>query len=177
MLDLVIRQEEESDYAASEEVVRRAFEKEEFSDQTEHLLVQNLRKGESFVPELSIVALADGRLVGHILFTEISIGKHRQAGKWLALAPVSVLPELQNQGVGSRLIQFGHHCAESLGYQAIHVIGHEDYYPKFGYEIAAKYGITLKFEVPEVNSMIYEVVAGALNGVSGEIHYPAPFGL
>ena len=177
MLDLVIRQEQESEHNVVQEVVRRAFQNEEYSDKTEHILVQNLRKSDSFIPELSIVGLVNERIVGHILFTEISIGEHKLSGEWLAMAPVSVLPELQNRGIGGRLINYGHKRAKELGFKAIHVIGHENYYPRFGYVTAAEFGIAPKFEIPEVNSMICELVANALVGVSGEIQYAEPFGL
>ncbi len=174
---LLIRQEKKSEHRETVEVIRKAFEKEEYSDKTEHVLVQNLRRCSAFVPELSIVAVAKKRIVGHILFTRISIGVNESSDEWLALAPVSVLPEVQNQGIGGLLIEYGHKRAIDLGFKAIHVIGHENYYPRFGYEMASKHDISPSFEVPEANNMIIELMPGSLDGVNGEIKYAPPFGL
>ncbi|MCD8391952.1 MAG: N-acetyltransferase, partial [Cloacibacillus porcorum] len=88
--------------------MERAFENAEHRDGTEHELVARLRKSGVFVPELSLVAEEEGRIVGHIMFTRIGLGEARA----LALAPLSVLPEFQRRGVGSRLMAEGHRIAK-----------------------------------------------------------------
>lgn len=98
---MVIRQETEKDYDEVYAVVKAAFERAEHSDGNEQDLVAALRKGGAFVPELSLVAQKDGRIVGHILLTKGSVGSRDV----LVLAPLSVLPENQSQGIGSALME------------------------------------------------------------------------
>jgi len=128
-MNLNIRQEVARDYAAVRGVTQRAFEGLAVSDQTEHRLVNRLRRSPYFVPELSLVAEVDGQIVGHILFTKVNIEKEGTPVKTLTLAPVSVLPAYQRKGIGGKLIEEGHRIARSLGYDLIVLVGHEDYYP------------------------------------------------
>ena len=123
-----IRKETATDYEAVYSVVKRAFESAEHADGNEQDLVNALRKGDAFIPELSLVAEADGKIVGHIMFTRATVD-----GKpVLALAPLSVLPEYQRKGIGKALIQEGHKIAKELGYTHAIVLGSEKYYPKAG---------------------------------------------
>ncbi|MEJ7223358.1 N-acetyltransferase, partial [Staphylococcus epidermidis] len=92
------------DYRDTEEVVRKAFENETYSDQSEHTLVAKLRKSEVFVPDLSLVAVYEDKIIGHILLSKILIDTEDKKVESLALAPISVLPEYQNKGVGRKLI-------------------------------------------------------------------------
>ena len=98
---LEIRQENKNDYVEVYNVVKKAFETAEHSDGNEQDLVEALRKSTSFIPELSLVAVVDNKIVGYILFTKIKIGKNEE----LALAPLAVLPEYQRQGIGKELIK------------------------------------------------------------------------
>lgn len=107
----------------------------EHSDHQEQFLVERLRKSDAFIPELSLVAEDEkGTIAGHILLTKLSIENDSETYESLALAPVSVKPEFQNQGIGGQLIREGHRVAQRLGYQSVILIGHENYYPKFGYK-------------------------------------------
>ena len=101
---MLIRKEEPRDYEAVYFIVKNAFESAEHSDGTEQNLVTALRKGDAFIPELSLVAEIDGKIVGHILFTRATVGKDTV----LVLAPLSVLPEYQRKGIGISLIKEGH---------------------------------------------------------------------
>jgi predicted N-acetyltransferase YhbS len=170
-MDLLIRQEEEKDHDAVYQVVKTAFETMELADGDEQDLVNRLRKGEAFIPELSLVAEYDGKIIGHILFTKMKIGAHPS----LALAPVAVLPEYQNRGVGGKLIVEGHRIAKELGYRSVIVVGHPRYYPRFGYQRASQCKITAPFEVPDEAFMVLELVEGGLTGVSGMIEYAPEF--
>ena len=98
---LTIRQENKNDYEEVYNVIKTAFETAEHSDGNEQDLVVALRKSDNFIPELSLVAVMNNKIVGYILFTKIKIGKQEE----LALAPLGVLPEYQKQGIGSALIQ------------------------------------------------------------------------
>lgn len=174
-MNKTIRIEESKDYQVVENIVRLAFESEEMSDHREHLLVNRLRQSKDFVPELSLVCEVDGEVVGHILFTKIKIVSSSTVFESLALAPVSVLPKYQKQGIGGALITEGHKQAKKLGYKSVVVLGHEAYYPKFGYQRASQYGIRLPFDVPDQNSMAIELVPYALDEVSGVVEYPKEF--
>ena len=107
---LKIRQENIEDYEEVYQVIKTAFETAEHSDGNEHDLVAALRNSNGFIPELSLVAMKENKIVGYILFTKIKIGEYEE----LALAPLGVLPEYQRQGVGSELIKEGHRIAKKI---------------------------------------------------------------
>ncbi|WP_433765957.1 GNAT family N-acetyltransferase [Flavobacterium ginsenosidimutans] len=174
-MEVTLRQENKNDFESVFQLIEKAFEKEEYSDHKEQFLVERLRKSEAFIPELSIVAELDGKIVGHILFSKLQIKNEYQTFPSLALAPVSVLPEFQGKGIGSKLILHGHEIAKSLGYNSVILLGHQDYYPRFGYELCEKYNIKMPFDVPAENCMIIELTENALSGISGEVVYPSEF--
>ena len=175
MKELVIRQETVADYDRVSEIIEEAFRNEEYSDQKEHILVDSLRKSEAFIPELSLIAEYQGTIIGHILLTRIKIRRDDKSFESLALAPVSVAPNYQNMGVGGKLIKQAHKIVKALHYKSIVVLGHEAYYPKFGYELAGKYGIKIPFEAPDENCMVIELVEDGLQGVSGIVEYAGEF--
>lgn len=123
-----IRQETPADYDQVYDLVQEAFASAEHRDGTEQDLVAALRRGGAFIPQLSLVAEADGQLAGHILFTEGEVG----GVTVLILAPLSVRPAFQRMGVGTALIQEGHKIARALGYPYSLVLGSETYYPRSG---------------------------------------------
>lgn len=167
-----IRQAEARDWAAIYEVVRDAFSSAEHADGNEQDLVNALRKGEAFIPKLSLVAEENGKIIGHIMFTKAKVGTEGV----LALAPLSVLPAYQRQGVGSALIRKGHEIAQRLGYNYVVVLGSEKYYPGFGYIEADTLGIKAPFDVPRENFMAYKIrdEAAAVHGV---MEYAKEFGI
>lgn len=174
----LIRTETESDRYAVEEVVRQAFVGVENSDGSEPDLVARLRKSDSFVPELSLVADLNGLIVGHILFTKVEVvGDDEQIHRSLALAPVSVLPSFQRQGIGSTLIEEGHARARALGFTSVILLGHADYYPRFGYKKASTWSIRPPFDVPDECFMAIELTESALGNTQGRVKYPPEFGL
>ena len=146
---LNIRTERIDDYEQVFRVITEAFKTAEHSDGNEADLVCRLRKSPSFIPELSLVALEDNAVVGHILFSKAYVGDTTV----LALAPLSVLPSYQNRGIGLALIRYGHKIAKNLGYGFSVVLGHAGYYPKAGYVPAGRYGIKAPFAVPDENFM------------------------
>ena len=140
-----IRQENIKDYEEVYNVIKRAFETAEHRDGNEHDLVNELRKGDSFIPKLSLVAIKENKIVGYILFTKIKIGEYEE----ITLAPLAVLPEYQKQGIGSKLIEEGHRIAKELGYDFSVVLGYPEYYSKSGYIPASRYGIKAPFIVDD----------------------------
>ena len=167
-----IRQENKEDYEEVYNVVKRAFESAEHSDGNEQDLVVNLRKSQNFIPELSLVAIQDKRIVGYILFTKINIGEYKE----LALAPLAVLPEYQKQGIGKKLIKEGHKIAKKLGYHYSIVLGSEKYYSKSGYVPASRYGIKAPFEVSNENFMAIKLNDTNFK-ISGTVEYAKEFGI
>ena len=170
-----IRQEIPTDYKIVAEIIESAFKNEPYSDQTEHLLVERLRYTKAFIPELSLVAEYRGQVVGHILLTKIKIKDGHFSFDSLALAPVSVKPNFQGKGIGGQLINKAHEAARALGLNSIVLIGHENYYPRFGYERASKYGIKLPFEAPDKNCMVIALTKNGLDGVRGMVENPKTF--
>ena len=169
---LIIRQENLGDYNEVYNVIKEVFQNAEHSDGNEQDLVVELRKSKSFIPELSLVAVEDDRIVGHILFTKAYV----QDVEVLALAPLSVLPDYQNKGIGLSLIATGHDIARKLGYEYSVVLGHPKYYPKAGYIPASKYGIKAPFEVEDESFMAINL-AGGQHKLNGVIEYDKAFGI
>lgn len=169
---LTIRAEQIGDFKQVHHVITEAFKTAEHSDGNEAELVNKLRESLSFIPELSLVAIADDIIVGHILFTKAYVNTTTV----LALAPLSVLPEYQNQDIGQALIRQGHKIAQKLGYRYSVVLGHAKYYPKIGYIPASRYGINAPFEIPEENFMAICFDKQNLQ-LNGTIKYDDAFGI
>lgn len=175
---ITIRQEEKKDHPQVFQLTEEAFREMEQSDHQEQFLVEKLRESEAFIPELSLVAEDEkGTIAGHILFTKIKIVNEEKSFASLALAPVSVKPEFQNQGIGAKLILEGHRIAEELGYESVILIGHEKYYPRFGYKKTSNFGISFPFDIPEENGMAVELVKDGLKDRKGVVKYPHEFGI
>ena len=93
----------------------------------------------------------------------------------LAVAPLAVLPEYQNRGIGGMLLKEAHKRAAALGYGTAVLLGHKDYYPRFGYRKAEDYGIKFPFDVPSEYCQVIELIPNALEGINGIVRYPAVF--
>ncbi|QIW20042.1 GNAT family N-acetyltransferase [Bacillus thuringiensis] len=171
---VTIRQEQQNDYRKTEEVVQQAFLHEEFSDKKEHELVSRIRKCDAFIPELSIVAV-DEEIVGHILLSKIKIEQGATSVESLALAPISVARGHQKKGIGGKLIGAALEKAKELGYGSVVVLGHPEYYPKFGFKKASEWNIKAPFEVPDEVFMVIELSENALQGVEGIVQYSSAF--
>lgn len=169
---MFIRQEEIKDYKIVYSVIKKAFSCAQHTDGNEHNLVDALRSSKAFIPELSLVAEINGKIVGHIMFTKANIDNNVV----LALASLSVLPEYQKKGVGTALIKEGHKIAKKLGYGYSIVLGSEKYYPKTGYLPANRFGIKPSFDVPEENFMVYKINKDAFN-IHGIVKYAKEFGI
>ena len=153
-------------------MIKEAFATAEHADGNEQELADALRKSRAFVPELSLVAEDHGEIIGHILFTEAKVGEDTV----LALAPLSVKPGDQRQGVGAALVRQGHKIAGELGYSWSLVLGSETYYPKFGYVPAEKVGIQVPEGFPSPNFMAARLREEAAP-VKGKVAYAREFSL
>lgn len=177
-MDVNIRTEAEKDFKVVFELVKNAFKNEEYSDHQEHYLVERLRDSDAFVPELSLVAEINKEIVGYILLTKIKIiDVNVNSYDSLALAPVAVLPKFQSKGIGRKLIEMAHKKAKDLGFSSVILLGHENYYPRFGYKQAKEFGIKLPFDVPDANCMVIELMENGLQNVEGTVKYPKEFGI
>lgn len=176
-MNITIRQEQIEDYATTEKVVETAFKGMELSDEKEHKLVARIRRAKVFIPELSLIAVHEDtkEIIGHILLSKIKIVNQEHAVESLALAPVSVLPDYQKEGIGKRLMHEALNKAKELGYKSIVVMGHPEYYPKFGFKRASFWDIKAPFEVPDEAFMALELEQHALDNVSGVVEYPSVF--
>lgn len=168
---IIIREEKQEDQGAVFSINEQAFGRKE-----EALLVDRLRGSTAFIPALSLVAVYENKLIGHILFTRIKItAAGQREATALALAPLAVLPEYQKMGAGTLLVEKGMAKATLLGYNAVIVLGHAHYYPRFGFVPVEKWNITAPFEVPAASFMGKELVPHALDHVAGVVTYAPEF--
>lgn len=163
----MVRAEEQKDRSAV-----RAVNVSAFPTSAEADLVDVLR--EQADPMVSLVAEEDGVVIGHVLFSPVSLPDH-PALKIMGLGPVAVLPTHQRKGVGLALTQAGLEQCRSLGFGAVVVLGHPEYYPRFGFSPSVHFGIGCKYEVPVEAFMALELQPDYLRGASGTIQYHAAF--
>ena len=175
--EVTIRLLVEGDVDTVYELIKAAFAEVPESDHSEPDLVRRLREDPAYIPDLELVAEMDQKVVGHILLTKVQISYGDSSKEALALAPVSVLPELHGRRIGAALIRDAHRRAAELGFHLIVLIGHPTYYPRFGYQKASDYGIKVTFPVPDEAVMVHELVPGALDEYEGTIRFAEAFGL
>ncbi|MCI3922152.1 N-acetyltransferase [Paenibacillus sp. TRM 82003] len=169
---MIIRTEEIKDYPDVYALNHEAFGGRD----DESRLIERIRRSEFFIPELSLVAEADGRIVGHILLSKASIVDEEKTYEVIVLAPIAVTPDVQKTGIGGKLIQEGLQRCRELGYSLVLLIGHPEYYPKFGFTPARQYQLELRqFEVPDPVFMVCELAEGTLGHIKGELMYPSAF--
>ncbi len=161
---LEIREELPEDLAAIREVNNRAF-----GQVQEGNIVDALRSNGATL--LSLVATVDGQLVGHIMYSPITIGDATGA----ALGPMSVLPEHQRHGIGSKLVEEGTRKIRDAGYPFIIVLGHANFYPRFGFKPASTFGVKCEWPVPDDALMLLVLNQTTMQGISGLAKYRHEF--
>ena len=166
---ITIRAETPEDFPAVRRVNELAFE-----GPAEAALVDALRPASD--PQVSLVAVAGGQVVGHIFFSPVAVESGDSGPPAMGLAPMAVLPEYQRRGVGSRLVREGLEECRRLGCRAVFVLGHPEYYPRFGFVPAAPRGLRSEYDVPEEAFMVAELLPGALGGMRGLVKYRPEFG-
>jgi putative acetyltransferase len=164
---VLIRNEEEKDYPAV-----RALNASAFESLAEANLVDALRK--QVRPVISLVAEDNKKIVGHIMFSPVSLSGHPSL-KIMGLAPMAVARAHRNKGIGSSLVRAGLERCKELGFGAVVVLGHPGYYPRFGFSPSARFGIDCEFEAPEEAFMVVELQPNYLHSKSGTIKYYATF--
>lgn len=166
----LIREKTAGDHEAIRAVNRLAFGGEE-----EAALVDRLRADGLAVA--SLVAVEGGEVVGHILFSGLSLETNRGAIPAVSLAPMAVRPEWQRKGIGSALVRAGLAWCRARGKAVVIVLGHPGYYPRFGFSAELASRIECPFPGAGDAWMALELTPGALSGVTATVRYPAAFGL
>jgi len=151
----------------------RHVNEEAFGQENESKLIEKLRN--RGVLTISLVAVQDGEIVGHIAFSPVVIEAGLSSFEAISLAPMAVLPAYQRKGIGSQLVRVGLEECRRLGHEIIVVLGHPDYYPRFGFVLARPKGIDCEFEAPDEAWMVLELREGALAGRSGTVKFQPEF--
>ncbi len=165
---VAIRPETPQDSAAIRNVNEEAF-----GSSVEADLVEKLRSRQAYT--ISLVATDGDNVIGHIIFSPVTIESGNTSFGALGLGPMAVLSSYQRKGVGSQLVREGLQECRRLGHEIVVVLGHSDYYPRFGFIPAKPRGIECEFEVPDEAWMILELHEGALSGRSGVVKYQPEF--
>jgi putative acetyltransferase len=160
-----IREERADDVAAVRELSRRAFGQDQESN-----IVDALRANDAAL--LSLVATLNDRVVGHIMYSPVTVGGNV---KGAALGPMAVLPEYQRHGIGSKLIEAGNRKLKDASCPFIIVVGHADYYPRFGFRPASEHGIKCEWDIPDDVFMLLVLDQAKMEGVSGLAKYRDEF--
>ena len=165
---LIVRLETPEDKAAI-----RHINEEAFGRKVEAEIIEKLRNRGALT--ISIVAIQDAEIVGHIAFSLVNVESERSSFEAMALAAMAVLPVYQSKGIGSLLVQTGLEKCRDLGHDIVVVVGHPNYYPRFGFVPAKPKGIECKFEVPNEAWMVLELRKGALAGRRGTVRFQPEF--
>jgi putative acetyltransferase len=163
-MQIEIREENPGDVATI-----RGLNKLAFGQEQEGNIVDALRSNEAAL--LSLVATLNGGVVGHIMYSPLSLGDVIGAG----LGPMAVLPKHQRQGIGSKLVEAGNQRLEEAGCPFIIVVGHANFYSRFGFRRASTYGITCEWDVPDDVFMVLVLDQVKMHGVSGLAKYRPEF--
>jgi putative acetyltransferase len=183
--DITIRAEIVNDYEEIDNLVTRSFtEGTDYSDGTDIIaLIKEIRAGQYYIPELSLVAEMNGKMVGHFMFSHFPLSTSAKEANYdrsivktdiVMLAPVSVHADFFRQGVGSTMIELGIKKVKENGYKGIQVEGNPAFYNKLGFVTSSKYNIypTSGWPVTNPECMMYmETYPGSLEGISGYVIY------
>jgi putative acetyltransferase len=167
VIAMQIRNEIPADHSSVHALNVAAFESPVEAD-----LVEALR--ESADPLISLVAVEDEKLIGHILYSPVTLTGHPEL-KCMGLAPMAVSAEHQKTGVGTALITEGLKRCRDLGIEVVVVLGHPDYYPRFGFTPTVEYGINSEYDVPAEVFMLLELQPDSLAGKTGTACYHPVF--
>ena len=165
---IVIRHEQPEDIAVIHQINEQAF-----GQPAEANLVDALRRNGNAI--LSLVADDNGRVIGHILFSPVVIDTGENLFSGIGLAPLAVSPERQNEGIGSLLVEQGLRECREAGHPFVVVLGHPNYYPRFGFVPTSRYNVKSEYDVRDEVFMIQELQQGSLLGVAGTAKYQPEF--
>jgi predicted N-acetyltransferase YhbS len=180
-MNVIIRLENENDYREVENLTREAFWDLYHPGCSEHLIAHKIRKSSSFIPGLDFVAVQDdscagAQIVGNIIYSRSKVvDQDSHAHEVITFGPLSVLPALQKQGIGSALITHTKELAQNMGYKAIVIFGNPAYYQRFGFENAGKFRISTSDGLNFEAFMALELYKGSLQGINGRFYADPAF--
>jgi predicted N-acetyltransferase YhbS len=166
-MEIELRREEEKDYRLVEELTREAFWNVYSPGCCEHSLIHNLRNTKEFIQELDFVAIHNNKIVGNIIYVKTKVKDDGKEHRVLTFGPISVLPEYQNKGIGSKLINHTIELAKRMGRKAIIIYGYPGYYNRFGFKPSKEYNITNRDKKYPAALLALELYTDALNGIKG----------
>jgi len=166
-----IRQEKPSDYNEVYELVKISFAANSDDDGTTSDYLNEIRKKDTFIPELSLVAEEDGKIIGQIVLYKMNIDTKDEKFTELLLSPICVHPKYFRKGIARAMIENAFNIAKGLGYKAVFLCGDPELYKKFGFRPSFEYNIFhINDELKNAEwCMAYELVEGCLNGMIGTV--------
>jgi putative acetyltransferase len=165
---MTIREETKADFPEIAALTQAAF-----GGNYEATLIEKLRAAHLVI--VSLVAVEQGSVVGHILFSKLDVEVDGRLVRAAALAPLAVQPERQRRGFGSKLVEAGLQVLRDRGYEAVIVLGHPDYYPRFGFSPSLTASLVALFSGRAFMGL--ELMSGSLSGSRGSVEYPEAFGV
>lgn len=171
-MNFKIRKTKAADYPSILDTVRAAFDEARSEEQENTDLVAHLLADPTAKPRLSLAAFFEDRVVGFILFTRVDLAPSEPGLSASILAPLAVHPAYQNRGIGSRLVEKGLEDLKQMDVDLVFVLGHPNYYPKFGFRPAGKEGLRPPFPIPEEHAeawMVKELQPGSLTKTRGKV--------
>ncbi|HAX91829.1 MAG TPA: N-acetyltransferase [Rhodospirillaceae bacterium] len=166
---MLIRPEKETEFPAIYDLVKIAFQTAKMTNGDEQNFVDRLRASGNYIPDLALVAEEEGKLIGHVMLTKTCIETAGGQFSLLLLAPVSVVLERRNQGIGAQLIEESFRLAKALGHTAVIVVGDPAYYTRFGFSSCGHFNIGNADKIPDEYVMVCELIPSALKDISGTI--------
>jgi predicted N-acetyltransferase YhbS len=175
-MEILIQKIKTNDFLITENITRETFWNLFKSGCDEHLVLHNLRKNNCYISYLDMVALSENRIIGHIITTKAKVvDKQNNEHQVLCVGPISVLPAFQKKGIGGKLLNESIAIAKELGFSGMILFGHPDYYQRFGFVNAKKYGITTKEGLNFEPFMALELHQNALLTVNGKFYEDKAF--
>ena len=151
----------------------RQINVEAFGSEAESNLIEVLRN--SGILLISLIAEVNGEVIGHILFSPVDLRGNKSNVSIAGLSPMAVMPKWQRKGMGSMLVKEGLRLCKESGYAAVVVLGHPEYYARFGFAPSVRYGIKSEYDVPDEVFMAVELSEGSLADCGGIVRYHAAF--
>lgn len=167
---MIVRPETPDDFEAIQALVAAAFGRGNEAE-----LVRLLRASDAYLPELALVAEIDDEIAGHILISYVTLLNDDEEFQVLSLAPLAVLPERQNSGIGGALVEAGLEIADERGEPLVVLLGHPEYYPRFGFEVASGYGIEPPYDGVRDAAFMVRRLSAYDARYRGRIQYPSAF--
>lgn len=168
---MTIRPEKPGEFAELYKLIETAFRTARVADGDEQNFTARLRAGTGYIPALALVAEEDGKLAGQVMLTRFAVETEGGDGEILLVAPLSVVLEYRNRGVGAALMREGLRRAAAMGFRAALLAGDPAYYGRFGFRRSTGFGIGNTDGIPEEYVLAVELMPGALDGMNGTVTF------